>query len=121
MHLWTMSPKINEVNECNPRVNQKKKNNVLKLQIEVDGKYTDTVYNGRYIDIFYRNVEGKKYQGGSNFVSKDLRFYINFGAFPNKAYIIQDSPQGKNGKIDEKDEETDSLNAELARPLNASD
>ena len=84
-----------DTGKFNPKVNPHKKNNVLDFKIVLDGKHSDTIYKGRHIDIYYKNMKKEKYEGGFTFVGKNLRFYINFGIFPNKAYIIQDSPVPK--------------------------
>ena len=92
LHTWSMSPRIEDVGEQNPRVNPKKKSNVMYLRVTVDGKRSDKQYRGRYIDMEYMNNKNEMHTQSFNFVAKSLRLYINFGAFPNKAYIVHETP-----------------------------
>lgn len=89
-YTWSMGTKMDEEGEFNPKLNPRKASNVLKFTLNLNGKHTDTITKGRFIDIVYLNKEGDPYVMDFNQLPKDLCIYVNFGVFPNEVQIKTD-------------------------------
>ena len=76
-----------DLGDFNPRLNAKKKNNVLTISYEIGERENMIGELERYLEIEYLNVNNERHIQYFDIREDNLRFYINTGAYPNRIEI----------------------------------
>lgn len=88
LNLWSLSPSVLDCGDFNPRLNAKKKNNVLTISYEIGERENMIGELERYLEIEYLNVNNERHIQYFDIRDDNLRFYINTGAYPNRIELM---------------------------------